>query len=76
MYSVNSAIYFSIGESLISIEEAKIPLLSDVFEKFPKIAINIDIKVDNDTLISKVIIYIIFTPFITFSSNQSFSWFG
>ncbi|KAF8791969.1 Lysophospholipase D GDPD1 like protein [Argiope bruennichi] len=35
-------------------KEKKIPLLRDVFEKFPRIAINIDIKVNNDILISKV----------------------
>ncbi|CAL1279761.1 unnamed protein product [Larinioides sclopetarius] len=35
-------------------KEKRIPLLRDVFEKFPQVAINIDIKVNNDTLISKV----------------------
>ncbi|XP_059511386.1 lysophospholipase D GDPD1 [Stegostoma tigrinum] len=35
-------------------EERKIPLLRDVFEAFPKIPINIDIKVNNDALIEKV----------------------
>uniref|UniRef100_A0A3P8YJU9 GP-PDE domain-containing protein n=1 Tax=Esox lucius TaxID=8010 RepID=A0A3P8YJU9_ESOLU len=35
-------------------EDKRIPLLRDVFEAFPKTPINIDIKVDNDTLIKKV----------------------
>ncbi|GBN01474.1 Lysophospholipase D GDPD1 [Araneus ventricosus] len=35
-------------------KEKRIPLLRDVFENFSQIAINIDIKVNNDTLISKV----------------------
>ncbi|GIY37110.1 lysophospholipase D GDPD1 [Caerostris darwini] len=35
-------------------KEKKIPLLKEVFEKFPQVAINIDIKVNNDILISKV----------------------
>jgi hypothetical protein len=35
-------------------EERRFTLLEDVFEKFPKVPINIDIKVDNDLLIKKV----------------------
>lgn len=35
-------------------EDKHIPLLSDVFEAFPNTPINIDIKVNNDTLIRKV----------------------
>ncbi|GFQ92850.1 lysophospholipase D GDPD1 [Trichonephila clavata] len=42
------------GESLLPDKEKKIPLLKEVFEKFPQVAINIDIKVNNDTLITKV----------------------
>lgn len=58
IFYINNAIDFSLGGSFTTIEEAKIPLLSEVFEKFPKIAINIDIKIDNDLLISKVSIFI------------------
>lgn len=32
----------------------KIPLLEEIFEKFPTHHVNVDIKVDNDTLIEKV----------------------
>lgn len=35
-------------------EDKRIPLLSDVFEAFPNTPVNIDIKVNNDTLIKKV----------------------
>lgn len=35
-------------------EDKHIPLLRDVFEAFPKTPVNIDIKVNNDTLIKKV----------------------
>lgn len=35
-------------------DDKNIPLLKDVFEAFPKTPINIDIKVNDDTLISKV----------------------
>lgn len=35
-------------------EDKNIPLLKDVFEAFPKTPINIDIKVNDDTLIRKV----------------------
>ncbi|XP_071092862.1 lysophospholipase D GDPD1-like [Haliotis cracherodii] len=35
-------------------EDRQIPLLRDVFEAFPNLAINIDIKVDDDELITKV----------------------
>lgn len=35
-------------------EERRFTLLEDVFKKFPKVPINIDIKVDNDLLIKKV----------------------
>lgn len=35
-------------------EDKRIPLLRDVFEAFPKTPVNIDIKVNNDTLIKKV----------------------
>ncbi|XP_012272419.1 lysophospholipase D GDPD1 isoform X2 [Orussus abietinus] len=35
-------------------EERRFPLLKEVFEAFPNIPINIDIKVNNDCLISKV----------------------
>lgn len=35
-------------------EDHKIPLLSDVFREFPKMPINIDIKVDNNRLIEEV----------------------
>lgn len=35
-------------------DNRKIPLLSDVFREFPKIPINIDIKVNSDQLISEV----------------------
>lgn len=53
-YTVDIAIFCFKGEPFTTVEEAKIPLLKEVFEKFPKVAINIDIKVDNDLLISKV----------------------
>ncbi|KAG8188833.1 hypothetical protein JTE90_004645 [Oedothorax gibbosus] len=42
------------GELITNESEHKIPLLEDVFTKFPEMPINIDIKVNNDTLISKV----------------------
>ncbi|XP_035228282.1 lysophospholipase D GDPD1-like [Stegodyphus dumicola] len=45
---------FSKGEPFTGEKEARIPLLKEVFERFPKVAINIDIKVDNDVLISEV----------------------
>ncbi|XP_053562329.1 lysophospholipase D GDPD1 [Bombina bombina] len=35
-------------------EDKRIPLLKEVFEAFPKTPINIDIKVNNDTLVKKV----------------------
>lgn len=35
-------------------EDKRIPLLSDVFDAFPNTPVNIDIKVDDDTLIKKV----------------------
>lgn len=35
-------------------EERRFTLLEDVFEKFPNVPINIDIKVDDDLLIKKV----------------------
>jgi hypothetical protein len=35
-------------------EERRFTLLEDVFKNFPKVPINIDIKVDNDLLIKKV----------------------
>lgn len=35
-------------------EDKRIPLLRDVFEAFPSTPVNIDIKVNNDTLIKKV----------------------
>ncbi|XP_054289648.1 lysophospholipase D GDPD1-like isoform X2 [Macrosteles quadrilineatus] len=35
-------------------EDRRIPLLSDVFQEFPKIPINIDIKMNNDKLINEV----------------------
>ncbi|XP_048837510.1 lysophospholipase D GDPD1-like isoform X1 [Brienomyrus brachyistius] len=35
-------------------EDKHIPLLRDVFEAFPEIPVNVDIKVNNDTLIRKV----------------------
>ncbi|XP_042896084.1 lysophospholipase D GDPD1 isoform X1 [Parasteatoda tepidariorum] len=35
-------------------KDVKIPLLKDVFERFPEVPINIDIKVNNDMLIEKV----------------------
>lgn len=34
--------------------DARIPLLREVFEAFPNTPVNIDIKVNNDTLIKKV----------------------
>lgn len=47
----------SIGKTFIGSgkpEERRFTLLEDVFEKFPKVPINIDIKVDDDLLIKKV----------------------
>lgn len=35
-------------------EDKRIPLLREVFEAFPNTPVNIDIKVNNDTLIKKV----------------------
>ncbi|XP_059370650.1 lysophospholipase D GDPD1-like [Carassius carassius] len=35
-------------------EDKRIPLLRDVFEAFPNTPVNIDIKVNNDTLVKKV----------------------
>ncbi|KAM3615845.1 uncharacterized protein V6R79_008639 [Siganus canaliculatus] len=35
-------------------EDKRIPLLTDIFDAFPNTAVNIDIKVNNDTLIKKV----------------------
>lgn len=46
-----------VGQNYIgppSEEERKIPLLSEVFQQFPNIPINIDIKVDDDKLIHEV----------------------
>ncbi|XP_054711929.1 lysophospholipase D GDPD1-like [Uloborus diversus] len=45
---------FQKGKPFACDEEEKIPLLKEVFEKFPQVAINIDIKVNNDLLITKV----------------------
>lgn len=47
----------SIGKTFIGSgkpEERRFTLLEDVFEKFPKVPINIDVKVDDDLLIKKV----------------------
>lgn len=63
-----------IGEPFTCIEEARIPLLGDVFEKFPKTAINIDIKVNNDLLISKVCFMIVFNNFILPFRNKCFEF--
>lgn len=35
-------------------EDKRIPLLRDVFDAFPNTPVNIDIKINNDTLIKKV----------------------
>lgn len=35
-------------------EDKRIPLLRDIFDAFPNTPVNIDIKVNNDTLIKKV----------------------
>ncbi|KAG7478792.1 lysophospholipase D GDPD1 [Solea senegalensis] len=35
-------------------EDKRIPLLRDVFEAFPETPVNVDIKVNNDTLIKKI----------------------
>lgn len=48
---------FDPGQNYIgsaSEEERRIPLLSEVFQQFPNIPINIDIKVDDDKLIHEV----------------------
>ena len=37
-----------------NMKDRRIPLLREVFEKFPNIPINLDIKVNNDELIQKV----------------------
>ena len=39
-------------------EDKCMPLLRDVFEAFPSTPVNVDIKVDNDTLIKKVAVYL------------------
>lgn len=51
-------------------EDTRIPLLREVFEAFPYTPVNIDIKVNNDTLIKKVrpirpVQYVEFNPKIS-----------
>lgn len=45
---------FDRGQVCYGKGDRQIPLLKDVYEKYPDVVINIDIKVDNDLLISKV----------------------
>ncbi|XP_067679992.1 lysophospholipase D GDPD1-like [Haliotis asinina] len=45
---------FSSGHEIQGGEDRQIPLLKDVFETFPNLVINVDIKVDDDELITKV----------------------
>ena len=46
---------FSVSEhTTLGSDDRQIPLLRDVFENFPGMPINIDIKIDDDELINKV----------------------
>lgn len=58
-------------------EDKRIPLLRDVFDAFPNTPVNIDIKVNNDTLIRKVCVcvillklnsYILYSLFVIFQA--------
>lgn len=42
-------------------EDRRIPLLRDVFQAFPELPINVDIKVDNDRLIQEVCVPLVRT---------------
>ena len=42
-------------EEVSKIKSTRIPLLEEIFEKYPDLPVNLDIKVDNDELIKKVI---------------------
>lgn len=58
LYTVNcTSVLFDTGQNYIgsdSEEDRRIPLLSEVFQQFPNIPINIDIKVDDNKLIHEV----------------------
>lgn len=61
-------------------DDKRIPLLQDVFDAFPNTPVNVDIKVDNGTLIKKVCVGASVTAlsvFFTFPLNQLqfSSWF-
>lgn len=45
---------FDSSRMCIGGEDRRIPLLKEVFESFPQMTINIDIKTNNDRLIAKV----------------------
>ena len=38
----------------ISDDSRRIPLLEEVFQNFPELGVNLDIKINNDQLIQKV----------------------
>ncbi|KAG1670212.1 Lysophospholipase D GDPD1 [Nymphon striatum] len=45
---------FSFGQSCTNHKDRKIPLLEELFKRYPQMPINIDIKIDNDDLIKQV----------------------
>lgn len=47
-------------------DDKHIPLLRDVFDAFPNTPVNIDIKVNNDTLIKKVCVCVCLSLFLCF----------
>jgi len=49
-----SGCMWCVGHITVGGHDRRIPSLSEVFEQFPEVPINIDIKVDNDELIRKV----------------------
>lgn len=49
-------------------EDKRIPLLKDVFDAFPNTPVNIDIKVNNDTLIKKVCVRLFVSPRVLFGA--------
>jgi len=49
----------SVGHRTLGGEDRSIPTLREVYQEFPELPINVDIKINNDDLIRKVISYLL-----------------
>jgi len=49
-----SVVCVGVGHMTVGGHDRRIPSLREVYEQFPEVPINIDIKVNNDELIRKV----------------------